>query len=264
MTGTPDRTEDAALLDRLDGRAHPGAVRSVREIALALPGADDAADRAARDLVVVALSSARGGDGPVAEAPHVLHLDLDELAVPLETLRVAAGRLRTSPLYPLVRNHVDLVAAGAPDLASAAAEALRATTVGLVRALVLSAARDPRAPGGSRDAPTTARVRAYVAAHLRDPDLGPARIAAANAVSVRTLYTIYAALGTSLERSLLDQRLQGARTDLSSPGRRHHSIAAIARSWGFRNPSSFSQQFRRAFGVTPRQCRAERVRAGGP
>jgi AraC-like DNA-binding protein len=127
--------------------------------------------------------------------------------------------------------------------------------VDLVRALVLSAARDPGAPGDAQHASTTARIQAYVSAHLRDPDLGPARIAAANAVSTRTLYTIYEALGTSLERSVLDQRLQGARTDLVSPGRRHHSIAAIARSWGFRNPSSFSQQFRRAFGTTPGQCR---------
>lgn len=107
----------------------------------------------------------------------------------------------------------------------------------LVRALVLSAAGGAEPAGRARPASTAERVRSYVVAHLRDPDLGPARIAAANAVSVRTLHTIYEALGTSVTRSILAQRLDGVRTDLSSPGRRHHTIAAVARSWGLRNPA---------------------------
>lgn len=193
------------------------------------------------------------GDGPFR---CTVEIGVDDLAVSLETVRAAVGRLRTSPLHPLVRNHLAAVTAEAPALpGGAAAAGLGTATVDLVRALVLSAAT--RMPGDARPASTAARVQTYVAAHLRDPDLGPARIAAANAVSVRTLYTIYETLGTSLERSILDQRLRGARADLSTPGRRHHSIAAVARSWGFTNPSSFSQQFRRAFGTTPRRCRAD-------
>jgi AraC-like DNA-binding protein len=209
-------------------------------------------------LVVVTLGPS-SGDGPRC----TVRIGLDDLAVPLRTVRAVAGRLRTSPLHPLVRNHLAAVAAGGPGLADgAAAAALGTATVDLVRALVLSAAAGEL--DDARPASTTARVQAYVTAHLRDPDLRPARIAAANAVSVRTLYTIYRALGTSLERSILDQRLRGARADLSTPGRRHHSIAAIARSWGFTDPSTFSQQFRRAFGTTPRRCRAEGAAADDP
>jgi len=211
----------------------PSAHPTGREIALALPG-----------------------------TAHVVHVDADDLAVAPETLRAAAPRLRTSPLYPLVRNHLDDLAADARDLPPAAAAALEATTVHLVRALVLSAAGAPPAPTGGRAA-TAARIRAYVAAHLRDPDLTPARIAAANAVSTRTLHTIYAELGTSPRRAVLEQRLDGARADLASPGRRHHSIAAIARSWGFADPATFSRRFRRAFGLTPRRYRAQQRAARG-
>lgn len=201
-------------------------------------------------LVLVTLGPSAG------DAPRcTVEIGVDDLAVPLETVRAAVGRVRTSPLHPLVRNHLAAVTTEALALpGGAAAAGLGTATVDLVRALVLSAAA--RELDHARPASTTARVQTYVAAHLRDPDLGPARIAAANAVSVRTLYTIYERLGTSLERSILDQRLRGARADLAAPGRRHHSIAAVARSWGFTNPSTFSQQFRRAFGTTPRQCRA--------
>lgn len=246
-------------------------MRTDQDIALALRGTGGGAagDRAAgrgasRDLVVITLSPPDGGEAPAGGAARDLRIDLDELGVPAQTVRVAATRLRTSPLYPLVRNHVGYVLVEAPALAQPAAAALGATTVELVRALVLSATADPPAPGDARSASTTARIQAYVAAHVRDPDLGAAGIAAANAVSPRTLHKIYESLGTTLGRSILDQRLQGARTDLSSPGRRHQTIAAIARSWGFRNPSSFSQQFRRAFGTTPRQCRAEQARRSRP
>lgn len=236
-----------------------------REIALALsgPGVDAVAGarapaRGTSRVVHLVLLAPRRDGGPAGRASHVLRIDLDELGVPVEAVRVAAGRLRTSPLYPLVRNHVVHVTVEAPALAhGAAATALGATTVDLVRALILSVVGDPQAPGDARGGSATARIQAYVAAHLRDPDLSPARIAAANAVSTRTLYAVYQALGTSLARSILDQRLEGARADLASPGRRHHSVAAIARSWGFRNPSSFAQQFGRAFGTTPRQCRRQ-------
>ncbi|WP_433781213.1 helix-turn-helix transcriptional regulator [Actinomycetospora sp. CA-101289] len=186
---------------------------------------------------------------------------VDELAVPRGTARAASRTIRTDPLYPLVRDHLLVVAARAPTLAPAAAAALGAASVQLVRALVLSAAGDARSPADPTPtpAPVAVRVQAYVRVHLRDPALCPEQIAAANAVSTRTLYAIYAALGTSLEQSIIDQRLKGARVDLMAPGRRHQSIAAVARSWGFRHPSFFAQRFRRAFGVTPGECRAGAV-----
>jgi AraC-like DNA-binding protein len=238
----------------------PGTVPGVDgEIDLALAGTGGE-----RDQVLIVLSAPHDGARPAGATAPALRIALDDLAVSAETVRIAAGRIRASPLHPLVRNHVSHLLVEAPTLPPAAAAALDATTVHLVRALILSAAGAAPAPGEPHQASTAARIQAYVAAHLRDPDLGPARIAAANAVSTRTLYKIYEALGTSLGRSILDQRLQGARTDLASPGRRHQSIAAIARSWGFANPSSFAQQFRRAFGSTPRRYRAERLHGSGP
>jgi AraC-like DNA-binding protein len=193
---------------------------------------------------------------PSADAPRALHVDLHELGLPLDVVRAAAPGLGSSPLYPLVRDHVVRVTAHARTLAdSAAAVDLGRASVRLVRALVLSAAEQARALDDATPATTADRVDAYVRTHLRDPDLAPAEIAAENGISVRALYRIFEERGVGLERSIIERRLEGARTDLAAPGRRHHSIATVARTWGFDNPSFFSRRFRAAFGVTPRQWR---------
>jgi len=101
------------------------------------------------------------------------------------------------------------------------------------------------------------QIRDYVRDHLHDPQLSPRQIAAANGLSVRSLYALYESMGTSLEQSIIRQRLEGARTDLAVSPQRYVSIAATARAWGFTNSSFFSQRFRQAFGMTPRQWRAE-------
>jgi len=189
-----------------------------------------------------------------AGAPHAFHVDVDELGLPEDVVRAAARDLPSSPLYPLVRDHIARVTAGAPTEGAAAADLGRAS-VRLVRALILSAAEQARGLDDAAHASAADRVDAYVRTHLRDPDLGPAEIATANGLSVRALYKLYEERGVGLEQSIIEQRLVGARRDLAAPGRRHQSIATVARTWGFDNPSFFSRRFRSAFGLTPRQWR---------
>lgn len=235
-----------------------------QEIALALPMrasnrmAWEREERVfhARDLILVDLSAPYVYSWPAGGASYAFHVDAAELGLPLDAVRAAARRLPHSPLYALVRDHVARVTTAARTLADEAeGERIGAASVKLMRALVLSAAGGTRGLADAVHDSTAERVQAYVRGHLRDPALSPAEIAAANGISLRTLYKVYEELGTGLEASILEQRLRGARTDLAAPGRRHHTIAAVARSWGFANPSAFAQRFRRAFGITPRQWR---------
>lgn len=190
-------------------------------------------------------------------ASYALHVDVDYLGLPRDDVHAAARDLRASPLYQLVRDHIGYVTTNADTIAdSEAAVHVGAASAELMRALVVSAAGSSRRASDVLHASLTARVQAYVRAHLADPDLGAASIAAANGLSVRALYKLYESLGLSLERSIISQRLDGARTDLAAPRPRYTSIAATARAWGFANPSFFSTRFREAFGVTPRQWHA--------
>jgi AraC-like DNA-binding protein len=177
----------------------------------------------------------------------------EQLALPVDVVREAAGRLRSSPLHGLVHDHLSRLAKSAGTLAAdAAAAALGTATTELVRALLVSAARDHGAAAPVLAETLMTRVRAYVQRHLTDAALTPERIAATQNVSVRQLYKVCAASGLSLEQWIIDQRLEAARADLASSTGRRRSIAATARAAGFQDPSHFSRRFRGAYGMTPR------------
>ncbi len=210
-----------------------------------------------RDMVLIDLSSPYvygwSGDG----ASYSFHVDQRRLDLPMDTVRTASRQLHSSPIYPLVRDHIARVTTGAAQIAgSTAAAQVGEASLELMRALVVSAAGDTARLREAEQRSSAARVQAYVRHHLRDPDLGPVQVAAANGLSVRALYTLYESLGSSLEQSIIQQRLEGARTELSADVQRHTSIAALGRAWGFSNPSFFASRFRGAFGVSPRQWRA--------
>jgi AraC-like DNA-binding protein len=197
------------------------------------------------------------GDG----AAGCVQIPIDQLGLPVDVIRRAVAGLRRSPLYGLVAQHVARVAAEADRLSTdPAASALGTASVELGRALLLSAAGlDPRE--ALADSLLT-RVRAYVRRHLADPGLRPATIAAAHNVSLRHLYAVCARAELSLEQWIIAERLRGARDDLLRPANRHRSVAAIARSWGFRDPTHFTRRFRAEYGRTPGEWRNARLAEG--
>ncbi|MFI5912162.1 helix-turn-helix domain-containing protein [Dactylosporangium sp. NPDC051541] len=216
-----------------------------------------------RDLILLDLSLPYVYGWKGTGASYALHVDVDRLGLPRDLIHAASRELRGSPLYKLVRDHVARVTAQAETLAATPGAAeLGAASAELMRALIISAAGDGHRLRDAMHSSQWPRVEAYVRRHLRDPDLTPARIAQANAMSVRALYKLYQSMGRSLEQSIIEQRLQGARADLTAPRPRHTSIAAVARAWGFTSPSYFTSRFRAAFGVTPRQLVALHANEG--
>lgn len=184
-----------------------------------------------------------------------VHTCQSRLALSIETLTRALARLGPDlPLHPLARDHLlDLGAltATTPQLIPE----LNATTVNLIRALLLSAAdAHPRQHGS----PLLAAVRAYIADHLDDPGLGAERIAAAHHLSVRALYKAWPAADGPLSAYIVTERLRRAeRTLVANP---HLSVAAVARHHGFASATHFTRRFRQTYGITPHQWRRRAVR----
>jgi len=143
-----------------------------------------------------------------------------------------------------------------------AAAALGTATVELARALLVSAAHADRHSREVLADTLLTRVRAYVRRHLTDPDLTPATIAAAHNVSLRHLYKTCARADLSLEQWIISERLRGAREEPLRPESRQRTVAAIARAWGFRDPTHFTRRFLAASGMTPAEWR-RRSAAGG-
>ena len=104
------------------------------------------------------------------------------------------------------------------------------------------------------------RIKQYVQAHLRDPDLSIQRIALALRCSKRHLHAVFAQEETTLADYMQSLRLDACRRDLQSQEQAGRSITDIALSWGYNSPAHFSRVFRKEFGMTPGEWR-ERARS---
>jgi AraC-like DNA-binding protein len=97
------------------------------------------------------------------------------------------------------------------------------------------------------------QVRRHIERHLGDADLSPSSIAAANAISVRTLHAMFGNTGESVSAFIRRRRMESSRDDLCA--RPHASIIDIAWRWGFKSPSHFSRVFKETFGAAPHELR---------
>jgi len=189
-------------------------------------------------------------------ACRALQIPVSRLGLPVDAVRRAVPLAHRSPLYGLVRGHLEQVTRDAAQLArEPLVRSLASATVELTRALLASAMEAGRARDDALAETLLSQVRSYVRQHLTEPGLDAGTIARAHAVSVRQLYRLCSAAELSLEQWIIAQRLDGARDELSLPGSRDRPIAVVARRWGFTDASYFSRRFRAAFGMTPREWR---------
>ncbi|TFD54713.1 AraC family transcriptional regulator [Cryobacterium frigoriphilum] len=99
------------------------------------------------------------------------------------------------------------------------------------------------------------RVRDYIDAHLRDPELSPGAIATAHLISLRALHKAFETEPVTVHRLIQQRRLERARSDLGGPGEPAVAVALIAERWGFGSPSLFTRLFRQRFGASPSEWR---------
>jgi AraC-like DNA-binding protein len=107
-----------------------------------------------------------------------------------------------------------------------------------------------------RDAPHEAqtsrpleRVMRFARANLDDPDLRPETLAAAGAMSVRSLNRLFGTLGATPMRWVWSERLEASRAALMQGEVRSVTDAAFAH--GFSDLGHFSRSFKRTFGMSP-------------
>jgi AraC-like DNA-binding protein len=132
-------------------------------------------------------------------------------------------------------------------------EDLVASLVALVAALHGDLPQRP-APR-ARAAGLQRQIKDFIELHLREPGLGPERIARAHFISTRYLHKLFEPEGTTVAAYIRTRRLEGARRDLADPELAGQPIAALAGSWGFADPARFSRAFRAVYGCSPTEAR---------
>jgi transcriptional regulator GlxA family with amidase domain len=98
-------------------------------------------------------------------------------------------------------------------------------------------------------------VKAYIDAHLSDPNLSLDIIAKKNGISLRYLHQLFRMMDMSASEYLRLRRLQRCHDLLTSPRHAVQSITEIAYSMGFSSSSHFSNLFRAQFGLRPSDVR---------
>lgn len=104
------------------------------------------------------------------------------------------------------------------------------------------------------------RVKAYLDAHLHDPQLSLDRIAAAMGCSKRYLHKLFSEEAETLASCIWRARLARIHRELGDPRLHGRSITEIAFSWGFNSATHFSRSFRSRYGVSARGYRAAALR----
>lgn len=108
------------------------------------------------------------------------------------------------------------------------------------------------------------RIKAYIVANIRDPDLSIDKIARHFSCSKRNLHKVFRDEGSTLNKFLWSIRLERCRDALRDESLCNRSITEIAYMWGFNNSSHFSRVFRAQFGISPREFRSRSVARCAP
>jgi AraC-like DNA-binding protein len=152
-------------------------------------------------------------------------------------------------------SHVDSLADQLDLLTEADHAAVRRATLELLTAAMSHRVDTPQRGLSLR---YLKQLQDHILANLQDEHLSPTSIAAANHMSPRYVHMLFAQIGVSASSWIRAQRLDRCKDDLRSRAYRDCSIAEVAYTWGFANPSHFTRIFKQQYGQGPRSYREGR------
>ncbi|ASL46165.1 Transcriptional activator FeaR [Burkholderia sp. AD24] len=163
-----------------------------------------------------------------------------------------------SPLGAMTKNFVGALAQNFESFSTDVAQRLTEQAIDMALMAFMSRP-DDKSPGAAGNTVTRTmlayRGRAFIETNLRDHSLTPADVAEHLGISKRYLSSVFASDGQSVEKYIWERRLTRCARDLEDRGQVNRAIGDIASSWGFNNLPHFSQSFKAAFGITPREFR---------
>ena len=213
----------------------------------------------------------RGGDIVLWDGVQPTEIEVVEpfakrtMLFPRERVLAVCPRLASIEVLPslagsatarLLARYMNALALEQPALDSMAGSAAADAALELLRAAI-----EPALPAdrGATRAAMRAEITRYVRRNLQNPGLGPASIARAYAMSLRSLFALFEGAEQSPAGLIRRERLARCHEDLGRPN--GGSVTEIAFRWGFSDAAHFSRVFKRAYGVSPREAR-QRSQAG--
>lgn len=106
-------------------------------------------------------------------------------------------------------------------------------------------------------------IRRFIDRNLKSPELGPDMIAKNFGLSRASLYRLFEPVG-GIAGYIRKQRLSHTYQEITTAEFANQRIGHIANRFGFTNVSAFGQLFRKAYGMSPREARAAKLKGSYP
>ena len=103
------------------------------------------------------------------------------------------------------------------------------------------------------------RIKRYIEANLRDPELTARSVAAAFGISPRYLHIIFSNETETVSNYVLRRRLEECGKQLADKLWRRRTITEVAFGWGFNNATHFARVFKDHYGLAPRDYRNSKI-----
>lgn len=161
----------------------------------------------------------------------------------------------SDPLAAMLRDHIISLHNQLGKLTLTAAGQLNPATLNLIAACLNGSMHDLPMSNELESVSEVRRVRRYIAENIYNPDLSPTMICLALGLSRSKLYRIFSARD-GIAGYIKECRLQAAFQLLTKPANSSKKLYEIAQACGFRSSADFSRSFRRRYGISPKEARA--------
>lgn len=186
----------------------------------------------------------------VVQMPRLLlnnHLgDVDEL--------MAHSFGRKHPMSHFTRAFLENIFSLPEDVPEHYLDSLSAQATGLIFNMITDECRSAPYHPDTKQA-LLAQIQLYIRQRITDPELSSEEVALKFGISSRYLRMLFQQEDLTFGRFLLQSRLEHCKGLLRLPQHQQKLLGDIAWSCGFNDISYFSREFKKQFGVTPREFR---------
>ncbi|GGQ09985.1 helix-turn-helix domain-containing protein [Streptomyces roseolilacinus] len=203
----------------------------------------------------------RGRHTPSEQAGASLMIQVPRAELPLPPAALGPARptriCGRTGVGALLGSHVRELASRTEEFAGSGSPFLGDATLSLVTGALARTrgVETRRLPEPARQSVLRECVKRFIGNHLGDPELTPARIAAAHHISLRYLHKLFEDEDHTVADRIRTLRLRMIRHDLSDPALAARPVYRVAARWGLTDPTYASKAFRATFGLTPSEHR---------
>lgn len=99
------------------------------------------------------------------------------------------------------------------------------------------------------------RIKQYIEVNIRNPHLTPTLIARQHQISDRYQRMLFASIGTTVTKYILNRRLELCKEGLQDSAYNQYNLTQLAYSYGFNDAAYFSRKFKEIYGISPKDFR---------